>query len=103
MKNVIKNVFRFIGACDHVIPSTILDEFKKLTNAMPKGMQLDEFLIKRSKRCLSNSEFVKQKKNIYWQLLVFEMLYLWNALPSCSIENINTIISGNPNYTKAAM
>lgn len=91
-----------LGACDDNLPLTKFEEFTTFTGQMPKGIQLDEFLSKRSKRCAAKYENVKQNKQIFWKLLIFEMLYLWNALPSCDGDHISKIMAGKilfPNLT----
>lgn len=55
---------------------------------------MDEFLSRRSKCFPSDFDEMSALPSIFWKLLVYEMLYLWNALPSCSLENIEKIKLG---------
>ncbi|KAJ8971625.1 hypothetical protein NQ314_000608 [Rhamnusium bicolor] len=81
------------GACESSSNLQVIKELHQGITGVPKGGQLDEFLNRRVKCCPTDMEKVKSKKSIYWKLLIFEMLYLWNALPSCSKENINQILN----------
>ncbi|KAJ8923161.1 hypothetical protein NQ315_001715 [Exocentrus adspersus] len=81
------------GACSGSQRSSTYTEMKDYIKRIPKATQLDEFLNRRSKYFPENLEEIKSRGIVYWKLLVFEMLYLWNALPSCSTENISRIIS----------
>ncbi|CAH1984671.1 unnamed protein product [Acanthoscelides obtectus] len=81
------------GACEDKEQFQLFKDISQMTLIMPKGTQLDEFLARRAKRCPATIETVIAKKPVYWRLLVFEMLYLWNAIPSCNNENISTIIT----------
>lgn len=39
-----------------------------------------------------DEECLKTMNKIYWKLLVYEMLFFWNALSSCSTTSLQTII-----------
>ncbi|XP_023310382.1 tetratricopeptide repeat protein 39C-like [Anoplophora glabripennis] len=81
------------GACQNSLSFNLFQDLLKCVSSASKINQLDEFLNKRSKRCPSDFEEIKSKRAIYWKLLVFEMLYLWNALPSCTTSNCSKIIN----------
>nr|CAH7769323.1 unnamed protein product [Callosobruchus chinensis] len=81
------------GACGDKEQFRLFEDISQMTRNMPKGTQLDEFLARRAKRCPNTVETIDAKKTVYWKLLVFEMLYLWNALPSCNEESISNIIT----------
>lgn len=74
--------------------SQLFENLKDMTADIPKGIQLDAFLTRRTHYCPSDTNAIQQKNLIFWKLLIFELLYLWNALPSCSDENIKIIIQG---------
>ncbi|GJQ72424.1 hypothetical protein Trydic_g3502 [Trypoxylus dichotomus] len=59
---------------------------------VPKGTQLDEFLNRRYKICPLDPEVLQQLDSLFWKLLVFELLYLWNTLPSCTNQHLHIII-----------
>ncbi|KAL3272441.1 hypothetical protein HHI36_013921 [Cryptolaemus montrouzieri] len=69
-----------------------LEELIVSIKASSKVNQLDEFLIKRTD-CFPKSDDVATFPNRFWRLFVYEMLYLWNALASCTKENIARIIA----------
>ncbi|XP_066139860.1 tetratricopeptide repeat protein 39C-like [Euwallacea fornicatus] len=70
----------------------IFDELRKMSGTSRSG-QLDEFLTRRLKCCPKDSEDAKNFSDVFFKLFVFEMLYLWNALASCSLENIDVVVS----------
>ncbi|KAJ8986120.1 hypothetical protein NQ317_005590 [Molorchus minor] len=80
------------GACDINLNLCLFEDLRNGVLGVPKGTQLEEFLSRRARRCPSNLNEIRNKTVLYWKLLVFEMLYLWNALPSCSRANITLII-----------
>lgn len=73
--------------------TTNVDELRNIFQTVPKGTQLDEFLNRRYKICPLDGDVLKNLNFLYWRLLVYELLYLWNTLPSCTNENIEIIIS----------
>ncbi|XP_022916646.1 tetratricopeptide repeat protein 39C-like isoform X4 [Onthophagus taurus] len=67
----------------------------ELRNVFPpvvKGTQLDEFLTRRYRICPLEQEVLKELNFVFWKILTYELLYLWNTLPSCNHQNINRII-----------
>lgn len=72
--------------------TTQINELKKLMTQIPKGTQLDAFLVRRYDICIRNA--ADSKKTFFWKMLVYEMLYLWNTMPSCSSESITVILNG---------
>ncbi|KAF5280249.1 hypothetical protein FQA39_LY18072 [Lamprigera yunnana] len=81
------------GSCNSSKIWEKMREVRKLFNSSPKNNQLDIFLMRRLSYCPSDVEDVQQKNSRFWALLVYELLYLWNTLPSCSYENIQHIIN----------
>ncbi|CAH1116013.1 unnamed protein product [Phaedon cochleariae] len=79
------------GSCDNFLQFCLIEDMATLLKSLPKGTQLEEFLMKRN-NCLIDLETAKTKATVFWKLLVFEMLYLWNALPSCRMSVIDGII-----------
>ncbi|KAJ8957402.1 hypothetical protein NQ318_004882 [Aromia moschata] len=80
------------GACEINLSFCLFEDLRNGIIGVPKGTQLEEFLSRRAKCCPTSAEEMKKKTPVYWRLLVFEMLYLWNALPSCSRENTQKIV-----------
>ncbi|XP_063917509.1 tetratricopeptide repeat protein 39C-like isoform X2 [Zophobas morio] len=78
------------GSCQNLTNLTTIKEIKN-TTPTNRGNQLDEFLARRAKCCPSNDDDLSKLPSIFWKLLLYEMLYLWNALPSCSAQNIENI------------
>ncbi|KAK9881285.1 hypothetical protein WA026_015407 [Henosepilachna vigintioctopunctata] len=56
-----------------------------------KGNNLDEFLIRRV-ICFPGRDEFSLFPTTFWKLFVYEMLYLWNSLASCTKENLLAII-----------
>ncbi|XP_074035957.1 tetratricopeptide repeat protein 39C isoform X1 [Leptinotarsa decemlineata] len=79
------------GASENFFRSSIFEDFKAFGVGILKGTPLDQFLTKRYKFCPSDLELAEKKKVIFWKLLIFEMLYLWNALPNCDSLTIDVI------------
>ncbi|KAI4456614.1 tetratricopeptide repeat protein 39 family member [Holotrichia oblita] len=68
-------------------------EARNIFQPVPKGTQLDEFLNRRYKVCPLEMDILKQLDCLFWKILVYELLYLWNTLPSCTNENLHVIIN----------
>ncbi|KAK4874861.1 hypothetical protein RN001_014221 [Aquatica leii] len=81
------------GACNSSKTFEKLKETKSFFSSMPKNSQLDVFLMRRFNYCPSTYKDVQTKDSHYWSLFVFELLYLWNTLPNCSLINIERIIT----------
>lgn len=73
---------------------TQLKELQQALENSPKGNQLEEFLLRRYRICRTKNNNLGSSSPLFWKLLVYEMLYLWNTLPSCSPETINQIMLG---------
>ncbi|XP_025986523.1 tetratricopeptide repeat protein 39C [Solenopsis invicta] len=56
--------------------------------------QLDVFIMRRLPKIV-DKETGHPYTALYYKLLVYESLYLWNALPSCSTESLRGISHGN--------
>lgn len=73
---------------------SFIKEMEEYLRYGSKETQLEEFLNRRLKlypRTMEDSNF---RESMFWKLLVYEVLYLWNALPSCSCDNLMKIITG---------
>nr|CAD7260221.1 unnamed protein product [Timema shepardi] len=72
-----------------------LKQASQLINAIPnlsiaaqqRGAQLEIFIMRRTNRFPAEGF-----DQAFCRLLAFELLFLWNALPSCSVPHINTIL-----------
>lgn len=93
LKFIPKYAFNNLGAIPDVSKYGVFDEIRKVSKGL-KCTQLDEFLDRRFHCCPVNSEEAKTLDAVYFRLLVFEMLYLWNALASCNLINVQKIITG---------
>lgn len=82
------------GAASEKNVINILMEFKELIKFIPKGTQLDVFLTRRLNIFLTDDLNNHKRNDLFYKMLIYELLYLWNALPSCSDENIDKIIQG---------
>jgi hypothetical protein len=78
-----------------------LDEAIRLTQEVPalstsshqRSTQLDTFILRRTNRFPEERDS-KNFDQAYCRLLAFELLFLWNALPSCSVQHINNLLEG---------
>ncbi|PSN55659.1 Tetratricopeptide repeat protein 39C [Blattella germanica] len=76
-----------------------LDEAINLTQEVPalsassqqRSTQLETFILRRTSR-FPNREDNRYFDQAYCRLLAFELLFLWNALPSCSVQHINCLL-----------
>jgi hypothetical protein len=62
-------------------------------SSQKRNTQLETFILRRVNRFPAeqdNEHFDKA----YYRLLAFELLFLWNALPSCSVQHIHNILEG---------
>jgi hypothetical protein len=78
-----------------------LDEAISLTQEVPalsatshqRCTQLDTFILRRT-NCFPEERDSENFDQAYCRLLAFELLFLWNALPSCSVQHINNLLEG---------
>lgn len=82
------------GSCAGLKDISFTAEMKELLKHGFKETQIEEFLNRRVKFYPTSVEDPKYKDAMYWKLMVYEILYLWNALPSCSSDNLKKIITG---------
>ncbi|XP_012145321.1 tetratricopeptide repeat protein 39C-like [Megachile rotundata] len=78
-----------IGKFDIVAAS-----YRKILNSnnrMSKETQLGLFVMRRTPKLL-NQETGQPYAVLYYRLLIYELLYLWNAMPSCSAESLRGIV-----------
>ncbi|PBC25545.1 Tetratricopeptide repeat9C [Apis cerana cerana] len=60
-------------------------------NRMTKETQLGLFVLRRIPKLL-DQETGQPYTILYYRLLVYELLYLWNAMPSCSVDSLQGIL-----------
>lgn len=82
------------GSCAGFKDISFVKEMQELLMHGLKETQLEEFLNRRFKLYPKTVEESKFKEVTYWKLLVYEVLYLWNALSTCSGDNLKKIIAG---------
>lgn len=71
----------------------IVELQQMLTNSVQKTAQLDIYLNRRMNLFPTSDSMLHEKcTDVYWKLYTYELLYLWNALPSCSYESLENII-----------
>ncbi|XP_062712967.1 tetratricopeptide repeat protein 39C-like [Aedes albopictus] len=68
-------------------------EISELINrSSQKESQIEKYIYRRCQK-LPKADTESEKFDCgYWRLLVYEMLFMWNALSSCSEETLNVII-----------
>ncbi|XP_017785023.1 PREDICTED: tetratricopeptide repeat protein 39C-like isoform X2 [Nicrophorus vespilloides] len=92
------------GANESLQTICSFEDLKGMFTVSPKGSQLDEYLGRRYKCCPIEEELFYAKSSLFWKLLVYELLYLWNSLPSCNVDSLKTVINdcelanGNEEY-----
>ncbi|XP_021705414.1 tetratricopeptide repeat protein 39C [Aedes aegypti] len=63
-----------------------------LSRSSQKESQIEKYIYRRCQK-LPKSETETEKFDCgYWRLLVYEMLFMWNALSSCSEETLSEVI-----------
>lgn len=72
---------------------TLTEEFNESMKRLPKGTQLDTFLNRRH-QVLCDMVSNQTRDDVFYKILIYELLYLWNTLPSCNSNNIDQIIQG---------
>ncbi|XP_011347579.1 tetratricopeptide repeat protein 39C isoform X4 [Ooceraea biroi] len=60
-------------------------------NEMNRETQLGAFILRRVPK-LIDKDTGRPYTVLYYRLLVYELLYLWNAMPSCSAETLHGIL-----------
>lgn len=60
-------------------------------NRMSKETQLGLFVLRRIPKLL-DQETGQPYTILYYRLLIYELLYLWNAMPSCSVDLLQGIL-----------
>ncbi|XP_067213020.1 tetratricopeptide repeat protein 39C-like [Linepithema humile] len=65
---------------------------------MNNETQLGAFILRRVPK-LIDKDTERPYTVLYYRLLVYELLYLWNAMPSCSSESLRGIMWGNNRFS----
>ncbi|XP_053658534.1 tetratricopeptide repeat protein 39C-like [Anopheles marshallii] len=71
-------------------------EILELINRSPqKDSQIERYIFRRSLKLprAESGEQPKYRSSLYWKYLVFEMLFLWNTLSSCSEEQLESMVA----------
>lgn len=96
IKQTIKLIFN-VSVCSGAEGDTehLLATYKKLSqcSAATRETQLGLFISRRTPK-LIDEESGHAYTRSYYKLLIYELLYLWNALPSCSTEALRSILVG---------
>ncbi|XP_043499733.1 tetratricopeptide repeat protein 39C-like isoform X2 [Polistes fuscatus] len=70
---------------------TMYRKIVQLVAGTTKETQLGLFILRRAPK-LVDQDTGRAYTILYYKLLVYELLYLWNAMPSCSIEALRGIL-----------
>ncbi|KAL6421807.1 hypothetical protein ACFW04_010971 [Cataglyphis niger] len=70
---------------------TTYDKILHWFHEMNRETQLGAFILRRVPK-LIDKDTGRPYTLLYYRLLVYELLYLWNAMPSCSIESLRGIL-----------
>lgn len=82
------------GSCAAFKDLSFVREMGEFLTSGSKDIQLYEFLNRRFKLYPTNQDDPRFREAMYWKLLAYEILYLWNSLPSCTSDNLGKIITG---------
>lgn len=88
------------GSCAGFKDVGFVREMGELLAYGSKDTQLTGFLSRRSNLYPKTVDDPRLKEVMYWKLLIYEVLYLWNALPSCNGDNLKKIITGKCSICK---
>lgn len=61
-----------------------------ISKSNQKEAQLEKYIHRRTEKLPSSER--ESKISLYWKFLIYEMLYMWNAIASCGINELNIII-----------
>lgn len=64
-----------------------------MINTTKSMTQLDIFVSRRVSKLINHNG--NAYPAAYYKMLVYEYLYLWHTMSSCSVESLCNIISGN--------
>ncbi|XP_066585214.1 tetratricopeptide repeat protein 39C-like [Prorops nasuta] len=79
--------------------------YRKITQLLAtssKESQLNIFISRRAPK-LIDEETGHTYSALYYKLLVYELLYLWNAMPSCSTDSLQSIITECKDFEEEPM
>ncbi|XP_076652612.1 tetratricopeptide repeat protein 39C [Halictus rubicundus] len=97
-----KSLYAYLGAvcCGAIGNLDDLDITYQKIRYFAKGRnretQLGLFIQRRSPK-LVDQETGQPYTVLYYRLLVYELLYLWNAMPSCTADSLRKVLLGNRN------
>ncbi|KFB43566.1 AGAP001215-PB-like protein [Anopheles sinensis] len=71
------------------------DILELINRSSQKDSQIEKYIFRR---CLKlpraeSGEPPKYNSSLYWKYLVFEMLFLWNALSTCNVEQLESMVA----------
>lgn len=73
---------------------TTYDKIIHWFHEINRETQLGAFILRRVPK-LVNKDTGNPYTVLYYRLLVYELLYFWNAMPSCTVESLRGILLGN--------
>ena len=93
-----------LGACNDVQNAlTLAQEIPKLVEESSGSVQIETFISRRIRKFPITDSKVKNKGKIELvfdkltcELFILELLYFWNALPSCDTSELYRIVEGRP-------
>uniref|UniRef100_A0A182PRV8 Tetratricopeptide repeat protein 39C n=1 Tax=Anopheles epiroticus TaxID=199890 RepID=A0A182PRV8_9DIPT len=71
-------------------------EILELINRSPqKDSQIERYIFRRCLKLprVEGGEQPKYSSSLYWKYLVFEMLFVWNTLSSCNVEQLESMVA----------
>lgn len=84
-----------LGATGKIKDCLLILQFHELLKSSPqKGAQLEVFMNRRAKLFPMMNDELTTKTTSFWKMFVYELLFFWNALPSCNRINLEQIIRG---------
>jgi tetratricopeptide (TPR) repeat protein len=69
---------------------TEIEDF--VNRSSQKESQIEKYILRRTKKFPTDTGESGKFEKIYWKCLVYEMLFMWNAMTSCSVEDLKAIV-----------
>ena len=74
------------------LPKTKTDIEDFVNRSSQKESQIEKYILRRTRKFPVDTNETGKFETIYWKYLVYEMLFMWNAMTSCSVESIKEIV-----------
>uniref|UniRef100_A0AAG5D4L0 Tetratricopeptide repeat protein 39C n=1 Tax=Anopheles atroparvus TaxID=41427 RepID=A0AAG5D4L0_ANOAO len=71
------------------------DILELINRSSQKDSQIEKYIFRRCLKLprVESGQPPKYNSSLYWKYLVFEMLFLWNALSTCNVEQLESMVA----------